>query len=251
MGPRSTIVLSTTEFDVLWECEDLPTRHVALDVPSPGLTRAARADVVDRALAGLADRGLAKAGQAEPELADRLALLAAPQRSVDVWLWSDHEIRALAATRDSRAIVAVVDRDEVWLIPARESSFVHAAVSVAGDCPAGNGHGVTVPLDALRAADAEVNGDPRALITALERRGVPLSQAQELSRMFTGITLRGQFGAERTPPRVRRRRSDRVVAFYDNPQGRYLFLTKPGWATITPTDNARLTTAISELFDEL
>ena len=50
---------------------------------------------------------------------------------------------------------------------------------------------------------------------------------------------------------MRRRRSDRVVAFYDNPQGRYLFLTKPGWATITPTDNARLTTAISELFDEL
>lgn len=251
MGLPGTVVLSTTEFDVLWESERLPARHVALDVPSPGLTTGARAELVEQVWAGLAERGLADGRQPEPELAERLALLAHPQRSVDAWLWADRQVRALAATSGKQAMLGVVDRNEVWLIPARDTAFVPAAVSVAGECPAGDGHGVTVPVDLLRAADAEVNGDPRALIMALERRGVPLTQAQELSRMFTGITLRGQFGAERTPRGARRRRADRVVAFHDNEQGRYLFLTKPGWATVTPADNAALAAAVSELFDEL
>jgi hypothetical protein len=251
VGLPGTVVLSTAEFDVLWESERLPARHVALDGPSPGLTTAARAELVARVWAALAERGLAEGGRAEPELAERLALLAHPQRSVDAWLWADREVRALAAMSGEQAMLGVVDRNQVWLIPARDTAFVPTAVSVAGECPAGDGHGVTVPLDLLRAADAEVNGDPRALIMALERRGVPLAQAQELGRMFTGITLRGQFGAERTPRGARRRRADRVVAFHDNEQGRYLFLTRPGWATVTPADNARLAAAVSELFDEL
>jgi hypothetical protein len=251
VGLPGTVVVSATEFDVLWTREGLPDRHVVLDVPSPGITQAARAELVDQTLAELAERGLAENGRAEPELAQRLALLAYPRRSIDVWLWADRHVRALAATSGDQAMLGVVDRDEVWLIPARDTSFAPAAVSVAGECPPGNGHGVTVPLDVLRAADVEVGGDPKALIMALERRGVALSQAQELSRMFTGITLRGQFGAERTPKGARRRRADRVVAFHDNEQGRYLFLTKPGWATVTPADNARLAMAVGELFDDL
>ena len=35
MPDSGSVVLSTLEFDVLWELERLPVRHVALDVLSP------------------------------------------------------------------------------------------------------------------------------------------------------------------------------------------------------------------------
>ncbi|HEX4726069.1 MAG TPA: ESX secretion-associated protein EspG, partial [Pseudonocardiaceae bacterium] len=213
MGLPSTVVLSTLEFDVLWEAQRFPRRHVALDVPSPGVTLRQRAELVAKAWAGLAERGLAVRGasdrgagergagdrggaersRAEPELADRLALLAYPESSVDGWIWTDREIRCLAAQSGRHAMLGVVDRDEVWLIPARDSSFVEAAVSTAGQCPAGWGRSISVPQDTLRAADEAACGDPKALIVQLEERDVPLGQAQVLAAMFTGIVGRGQF----------------------------------------------------------
>ena len=67
-------------------------------------------------------------------------------------------------------------------------------------------------------------GDPTAIITALEGRGVTLDDAQELAAMFTNIEARGQFGAEITLRDGRIRRADRVVAFHDTDWGRYLYL---------------------------
>ena len=91
-------MLSTLEFDVVWESERFPHRHLALDVPSPGITHTQRAELVARAWAGLERRGLAERGRAVPELADRLSLLAYPQRSVDLVVHSDRKVRGLAAT---------------------------------------------------------------------------------------------------------------------------------------------------------
>jgi hypothetical protein len=259
VGLPSTVVLSVLEFDVLWEAQRFPRRHVVLDVPSPGLTTRDRALLVTQAWASLAERGLADGGRPEPELADRLALLAHPQRAVDAWVWTDREIRGLAACAGREALFAVVDRDEVWLIPARDSSFVEAAVSMAGECPAGYGRSVSLPQDTLRAADEDAGGDPKALVAELIDRDVPLGEAQLLSGMFGGITTRGQFGAQRlgggTGGGQRSRRANRVVAFHDTPSGRYMYLTRPSpdgqrWATVTPVDNARLATAVWELLDE-
>lgn len=256
MGMPSTVVLSALEFDVLWEAQRFPRRHVALDVPSPGVTHAERADLVAAAWAGLEQRGLADRGRAEPELADRLALLAHPERSVDAWVWTDREIRALAVQAGRQAMLGVVDRDEVWLIPARDSSFVEAAVSVAGECPPGYGQSASLPLDTLRAADEDAGGDALVLVGQLIDRDVPVNQAQLLAGMFDGIVGRGQFCAERTPPGQRARRAGRVVAFHDTERGRYLYLTRPSadgrvWATVAPADNARLATSVWELLDEL
>ena len=261
MGLPSTVVLSALEFDVLWEAQRFPRRHVALDVPSPGVTLRQRADLVATAWAGLAERGLAHVGtgdrgRAEPELADRLSLLAHPERSVDGWIWTDREIRCLAVQSGRQAMLGVVDRDEVWLIPARDSSFVEAAVSTAGQCPAGWGRSISVPQDTLRAADEAACGDPKALIVQLEERDVPLGQAQVLAAMFTGIVGRGQFGAERAGAAGRvPRRADRVVAFHDTDRGRYLYVTRRSadsrlWATVTPADNRGIASSVWELLDE-
>ncbi|HEX4704233.1 MAG TPA: ESX secretion-associated protein EspG [Pseudonocardiaceae bacterium] len=255
MGLPSTVVLSTLEFDVLWEAQRFPRRHVVLDVPSPGVTTNQRADLVRTAWVALTERGLADRGRAEPELADRLALLAYPERSVDGWIWTDREIRGLAAQAGRQAMLGVVDRDEVWLIPARDSSFVEAAVSMAGECPGGYGRSINLPQDTLHAADLAADGDPKALIVQLEERDVPLGQAQILARMFAGITGRGQFGAERTVSGRNTRRANRVVAFHDTDSGRYLYLTRPSadgriWATVTPSDNRGIANSVWELLDE-
>ncbi|HEX9338309.1 MAG TPA: ESX secretion-associated protein EspG [Pseudonocardiaceae bacterium] len=255
MGLPSTVVLSTLEFDVLWEAQRFPRRHVVLDVPSPGVTRLQRAEFVATAWAGLAQRGLAENGRAEPELADRLALLAYPERSVDCWIWTDREIRGLAVQSGRQAMLGVVDRDEVWLIPARDSSFVEAAVSIGGQCPAGWGRSTSLPQDTLRDADEAAGGDPKALIVQLEERGIPLGQAQVLAAMFTGIVGRGQFGAETVGAGRVTRRADRVVAFHDTDRGRYLYVTRPSadgrlWATVTPADNRGIASSVWELLDE-
>lgn len=255
MGLPSSVVLSALEFDVVWESQRLPGRHVVLEVPSPGVTRNQRAELVRRAWAGLAERGLAERGRVDSDLADRLALLAYPERSVDAWIWTDREIRGLAAQSGRDAMLGVVDRDEVWLIPARDSSLAEAAVSLAGECPAGYGRSVSVPLDLLRSADRAAHGDPQALVGELTELAVPLGKAQVLAGMFTGMTSRGQFGAQRTATHRATRRADRVVAFHDTGRGRYLYLTRPSadgqvWATVTPADNRAVAAAVWELLDE-
>jgi hypothetical protein len=254
VGLPSSVVLSALEFDVVWEAQRFPRRHVVLDVPSPGVTRNQRAELVAKAWAGLAERGLADRGHVDSELADRLALLAYPERSVDGWIWTDRGIRGLAAQAGRDALLGVVDRDEVWLIPARDTSFVEAAVSMAGECHAGRGISTSVPLAALRAADRAAGGDPKSLVVELTELDLPLGKAQLLSRMFAGMIGKGQFGAQRSDGRSVRR-AGRVVAFHDTQRGRYLYLTRPSadgqvWATVTPADNRAVAAAVWELLDE-
>ncbi len=251
-----SVVLSTLEFDLLWEHLHLPRRHVALDVPSPGATHSERARLVEEAWDALAARGLARGREVSLEVGDLLHLLARPRTSVDVWIWADRRITALAGSSGSQAVLGVVDNDEVWLIPSRDSTLASAAVSVAGELSPGVGCSVSVPHQVLVEADAEARGDAKALVPALEDRGVELWQAQELAGMLLGMVTRGQFGAQRLDRDGRVRRAGRVVAFHDTDAGRYLFQVAPGgdrrdWATVTPADNALLAERVWELLDEV
>jgi EspG family len=252
----SSVVLSALEFDVLWESERFPRRHVALDVPSPGRTHTERSQLAERAWASLGRRGLAENRRATPELVDQLALLASPVRSVDAWIWTERQISALAVASGRHALLGVLDGEEVWLIPARDSALAEAAVSVCGSTGAGAGRSVRVPTELLREADAKAAGDAERLVLCLERQGVVLNQAQQLAGMLDGMSLRGQFGAERVERDRRVRRAGRVVAFHDTPHGRYLHLVQPSsdgrlWSTIAPTDNQRLASCVWELLEEL
>lgn len=249
-------MLSTLEFDMLWEAERLPERHVTLDFASPGVTRTERARLVEQAWDSLARRRLARGRQASADVVDLLNLFAHPKVSVDLWIWADRRISGLAASVGGQALLGVVDGDEVWLIPARDSSLAETAVSVAGDRAPGVGRSVSVPHDVLVAADAEARGDAKALVTALEDRGVELWQAQELAGMLIGMATRGQFGAQRAGRDGRVRRAGRVVAFHDTDAGRYLFEVRPGadgrpWATVAPADNTLLAQRVWELLDEV
>ncbi|MBW4715660.1 ESX secretion-associated protein EspG [Saccharothrix obliqua] len=257
MTAAGTVVLSTLEFDVAWEAQRSTRRNVALDVPSPGVTHTERARYVADAWESLERRGLAGSGRLTPELADAFALLANPRLSVDIWVWVDgRKISGLAASAGDEAVLAVVDGDEVWLIESRASALAEAAVSVTGDAPAGRGRSTSLPNDVLRAAAAEAGRSAEKLVTALERHGVPLHEAQELAGMCDGMSTRGQFGAERARPGSPPVRASRVVAWHDTPSGRYLHQVRPSsdgrhWSTITPIDNARLASCVWELIQEV
>lgn len=256
MSTNDSVVLSTLEFDILWEAERLPTKHVALDVPSPGMTHTERATLVEQAWGSLRARKLARGGKAAGELVDMLNLFAHCTVSIDTWVWVEREIRALAVSVGNQALLGVVDGNEVWLIPADDGALAEAAVSVAGELPAGVGRSISLPHETLREADAEAQGDARALVTALEDRSLPLWQAQELAGMFLGMVARGQFGVERLDRQGTRRRARRVVGFHDTDAGRYLFqLARSAdgddWATVTPADNAVLAGRVWELLDEV
>jgi hypothetical protein len=256
MGSNGSIVLSALEFEVLWAAERLPPAHPALQVPSPGRTHAERARLVAGAWDALRQRGLAKGEQASGELMDALNVFAHAKVTVDTWVWAGREIRSLAVSAGSQAVLGVVDDGQVWLIPARAGSLAEAAVSVAGDLGPGVGHSVSVPHEVLRKADAAARGDAKSLVTALEDRGVQLSQAQELAGMLFGQQTRGQFGAERLGRDGTMRRAGRVVAFFDTDAGRYLFQVNRNtdgrdWATVAPADNTLLAQRVWELLGDV
>ncbi|MFE3176270.1 ESX secretion-associated protein EspG [Amycolatopsis sp. NPDC059090] len=246
------LVLTALEFDVLWESLDLGGRPAALAVPSPGRTHTERAELIESVWDSLAQRRLARGRRPSGTVLDQLHLLARPREALDVWVWADREIRGRAVSRGSQAVLAVVDRDEVWLIDAEPDTLADAAVRVAGDFDAGVGQSISVPHSTLVAADTAAAGDPKALVTALEDRGVALWEAQELAGMLMGQAARGQFCAERVLRDGTVRRSPHVAAFYDTDSGRYLFqLTDDSdghtWATVSPADNAVLAERVREL----
>jgi hypothetical protein len=253
---NGSIVLSALELEILWEVERLPPRHAALEVPSPGTTHGERAELVEQAWASLRARGLARGRNASGELIDMLNLFAHPKIAIDVWIWTDREIKGLAVSFGSQALLGVVDAGEVWLIPAWPGRLAEAAVSVAGELAPGVGQSISVPHDLLVEADAEARGEAKALVTALEDRDVPLWQAQELAGMLVGQEARGQFGVQRAGRDGQLRRADRVVSFYDTDAGRYLFQLGRNtdgrdWATVTPADNQLLARRLWELLDEV
>lgn len=236
---------------MVWEAQRLPAAHVALDTRIPSITHTEKAEVVKRSWESLESRGLARNGRVSPELADAFSLLGNHQVAIDVWIWADRQISGLAAAIGDEAILAVQDRDEMWLIQARGTALAEAAVSVAGEMPAGFGRSISLPYDELVAAAKDVGLEAQRMITTLENRGMRLGDAQELAGMLDGISTRGQFGAQRNG-----RRAGRVVSFHDTHNGRYLRQLKPSsdgrqWCTITPADNHRLASSVWELLQEV
>lgn len=255
------IVLSALEFDVVCEAEKLTEhRHVALTVPSPGATYTERAELVAGAWAGLRQRGLAEGhrDRVDVDLGDLLVLLDRPQRSIDVRIWADRPVRALASANGPNGLLTIVDGDIVELTPVRAGSLAEAAVSVAGDAEPGAGRPVSLPNDVLREASDYAGPDnPQVFVDELRSLGVGTDDAAEVARMADGMGMRGQFGAESSPQRgAKPERADRVVAFHDTPQGRYLHVVRASgdgrrWSTIAPANNQRIAEYVRELLSKV
>ncbi|MDR6597123.1 ESX secretion-associated protein EspG [Saccharothrix longispora] len=252
---REPITLSAEEFDVLWERLDLGQMPLVVKVPSPGKTHAERADLERRAWDGIAARGLGGPRGLAPELDYLLRLLSRPEREVDGRVWIGRSVRLLAAANGDHGVLATLTDSRLTLRHAAGSGLPAAVLGALPAHPAGSGHSVTMPSADLEAAVKKSDGSPKSLENSLREHGVRQEDATTLVKMFTGLVHTGNFGAAARDKYGKRCRPDRVVAFFDTEDGRYLQQRRASsgsepWSTFTPTDSRRLAHQVEELLGE-
>ncbi|NGY58435.1 ESX secretion-associated protein EspG [Lentzea sp. NEAU-D13] len=252
---RDPVIISTLEFDVLWEHLGLETMPLVLKVPSPGKTREERRAIEDQVWRQLGARGLGGPRSLDPTLEDLLHVLNRPQQEIDARMWlSDRSVRLLAAGKGQAGVLAVLDSGQLVLRPAEADGLPREALTALPTAAAGEGHSITLPSADLDAAAASATS-PEDLEASLLSRGVRTADAHTLAEMVRDASNRGQFGAAARDKWGKRVRPDRVVAFYDTPKGRYLQMRRGAegqqpWSTITPVDYRRLHHHLVELLAE-
>ncbi|NKE61921.1 ESX secretion-associated protein EspG [Lentzea sp. PSKA42] len=242
-------LLSTREFDVLWQTLRLGRIPYPLDVPSEGDTESERKALQDRTLAGLRERGLAD----DVRLEDLMRLLDDHEVSVDAVAGLDRTVRALAASNGTQAVLAIIDGDHVGLAEIRPTGLAREIVRVLPDGEAGPGNSLSVRLETLQQAVAlqeaeqeDDSEDPWGAADdelddrqALQKAGLSAQDARQMDELAAGRVAGGQFGVTHG-----RHRADVVINWFDTHQGRYLMVRSDGWLSLSPTDNDRIATRI-------
>ncbi|MDX8142816.1 ESX secretion-associated protein EspG [Lentzea sp. BCCO 10_0061] len=251
---RDPVIISTLEFDVLWEHLGLEMMPLVLKVPSPGKTTEERRAIEDRVWLQLGARGLGGPRSLDPTLEDLLHVLNRPQQEIDARMWlNERSLRVLAAGKGQAGVLAILDGTQLILRPAEADGLPREALTALPTAPAGEGHSITLPSADLdgAAASAATPEDLEAALSTTLRAG----DAHTLAEMVRDASNRGQFGAAARDKWGKRVRPDRVVAFYDTPKGRYLQMRRavdgqPPWSTITPVDYRRMHHHLVELLAE-
>lgn len=256
-GPveREPVVLSTEEFDVVWEHLRLGPMPLVIKVPSPGKSERERRDLEQRVWYALESRGLGRPIGLHPEFDHLIRMFVRPQLEVDARVWVGKSIRVLAVANGDVGALATLSGDRITLRRAAGSGLPTAVIGALPQHPAGTGHSVTMPSADLEAAVRKSDGTPKSLEQSLRAHGVRDEDAKTLVKMFTNLVHTGNFGAAARDRYGKRCRPERVVAFFDTEDGRYLQQrrasggTEP-WSTFTPTDVRRLTYQLDELLAE-
>ncbi|MFJ8964845.1 ESX secretion-associated protein EspG [Lentzea sp. NPDC102401] len=251
---RDPVIISTLEFDVLWEHLGLEMMPLVLKVPSPGKTTEERRAIEDQVWLQLGARGLGGPRSLDPTLEDLLHVLNRPQQEIDARMWlNERSLRVLAAGKGQAGVLAILDGTQLILRPAEADGLPREALTALPTAPAGEGHSITLPSADLdgAAASATTPEDLEAALSATLRA----DDAHTLAEMVRDASNRGQFGAAARDKWGKRVRPDRVVAFYDTPKGRYLQMRRavdgqPPWSTITPVDYRRMHHHLVELLAE-
>ncbi|USX55030.1 ESX secretion-associated protein EspG [Lentzea sp. HUAS12] len=242
-------LLSTREFEVLWQTLRLGRMPYPLDVPSEGATERDVKALQDRTIAGLRQRGIAD----DPRLEDLMRLLGDHEVSVDAVAGLGRTVRALAAASGGEAVLAVIDGDGVGLSEIRPTALAREIVGVLPDGVAGPGSALSVRLETLQQAVAlqeaeqeEESEDPWGAADeelddreALLKAGLSAQDARQMDELAQNRVAGGQFGVTHG-----RHRADVVINWFDTHQGRYLMVRSDGWLSLSPTDNDRIATRI-------
>ncbi|GGM72755.1 ESX secretion-associated protein EspG [Lentzea pudingi] len=242
-------LLSTREFEVLWQTLRLGRMPYPLDVPSEGATEQDVKALQDRTIAGLRGRGLA----GDTRLEDLLRLLGDHEVSVDAVAGLDRTVRALAAASGGEGVLAVIDGDNVGLSEIRPTALAREIVRVLPERVAGPGSALSVRLETLQQAVAlqeaeqeEDSEDPWGAADeelddreALLKAGLSAQDARQMDELAQSRVAGGQFGVTHG-----RHRADVVINWFDTHQGRYLMVRSDGWLSLSPTDNDRIATRI-------
>jgi EspG family len=237
-------VLTTAEFDVLWEWLGLGPTPVVLQLASPGRTHAERRAVQATAWQGLRERALTALDGPDPELGRLLHLLARPGEQLELRAWWGREVRVLAGGRHGAGALALREADTVTVTAC--GSLPSALLRAFPPADRGPGRACTVPSAVLAAAPAA------RVRPVLIDAGVPAADAALLATMLAGTRRRGQvvaLGADRWGVL---RRAGGVLGVLDGPRGRYLLTRSTGedgveWTTVAPADDRELRHRIAGL----
>lgn len=246
--------LTEREFDFLWAHLDLPEMPYPVDVPGNGTTVEERARLRDETFDGLRDKGVLRGDRVVPRLADLLAVLAAPTRSVDTVGYGDGPIRGLAASDGGTAALVALSSGVLAFAAIRPTSLATSIVGVLPPGEAGPGMPISLPRQALRTAvegddDDPFGGDERDVLMA---HGLSDEDAAALVDLADRRVRGGQFGVTTTgrPTRLgrgSRLRSQTVITWFDTGEGRYLAVHDGAWLSLAPADGGRIAHRIDEL----
>ncbi|TWP52523.1 ESX secretion-associated protein EspG [Lentzea tibetensis] len=241
-------LLTPVQLDFLWHDLGLGRLPYPLDVPSVGGTEEERTRRRHDVLDGLQHNG---------ELHDLLRLLAEHEVSVDAVASIDRPVRAIAASDGSRAVLAVIDSDQVGLLEIRPTALARSIVEVLPSGTAGQGNALSMRLDSLRQAvdlheDPPESDDPWGdddldERQALQRVGLSAKDAAQISELAANRVAGGQFGVTRGTSQFTSDRAGVTINWFDTPQGRYLMVHEDGWLSLSPTDNDRIANRIDSL----
>ena len=250
------IHVSALEFDVLWEHFGLEDMPLAVKVPSPGKTFDERKQLEARAWAEIERRGLGRPVAMDPRVEQALGVLARPDREVDGRTWLGRSVRFLAAARGEEAVLAILADDYLTIHPVSPTGLPAAAVGVLAAVPAGPGQSTTLPSADFEQAANAAGGTREGFERALRARGVRDDDVTALTTMIKDVVATGNFGAAARDRWGKRHRADRVVSFFDTPDGRYVQIRRPApdgtlWTTISPTDARKLTHHIEQVLNEV
>ena len=252
---REPITLSAEEFDVVWERMDVGPMPLVLKVPTPGKTRDERMQLENRVYQQLDHRRLGNSRGLSSRLDGLLRMFVKPEREADGRLWLGHSLRVLAVANGDHGALATLKDDQLTFQPWAGSGLASAVLSVLPAHPAGTGLSVTLPSEDIEKAISRTDGSPKSMEAAFRGVGLREDDAKALVKMFTGLVHTGNFGAAARDKYGKRWRPERVVAFFDTEEGRYLQQRKssngqPPWSTFTPTDARRMMHQVDELIAE-
>jgi hypothetical protein len=251
------ITVSALEFDVLWEHlgleEEMP---LAVKVPSPGATHSERRQLENQAWAEIERRGLGRPVDLHPALTHALNVLARPDREVDGRTWLGRSVRFLAASRGDDAVLAILADGFLTIHGVAATALPSVAIGVLAQVPAGPGQSVSLPSADFETAANNAGGTKQGFEHALRSRGVRDDDVTTLSVMINDVVATGNFGAAARDKWGKRHRAERVIAFFDTEDGRYLQVRRASsdgsvWTTIAPTDNRRLIHHVEQLLGEV
>ncbi|SFB46607.1 EspG family protein [Amycolatopsis marina] len=253
------IRVSASAFDILWS--DLGHREPPgpLLVHSVGRTHGERAEIRRDVYANLTERGLFADGELDPDLRNRLEVLASADLVVECEALVDmaeaEPLRAIAAAAGSQAVLAAQPRRTIGLSEIRDTELVPAAVGVLPELEPGPGYGVSLPASALGSTVRDPVFDDGGAGGSAD----PGSAAHEQQiREVLAIQARPVLGAGQFSVRVRENgRLCRVggMSWFVTDVGAYLGAVAPGrggedWLSIAPVDSARLAARLIDIIDE-
>lgn len=255
----SAVRLSATTFEILWRrmgFDDLPT---PLFVPPAGEAErhAAERAAVDelRRLNLIAGRD-----ELDDEVTAAFGLLRRPVDEFYGWfVRSDRTVfSAVAAVREQRAVLAVLDENAVWLSDISPDGPAQALVGVAPRLAAVRATSISAPAGDfyLPPPGTAVPADDRIVRGRVTPKGHEADGAKLRALVAQPSIGRGQLFVATRDQLGRRRRPDRPIYYLDTDGGRWMFhfSTARGgepWLTAAPGAPEVLTRALYDTHREL